>query len=137
MKAILLRLESQQIAATWPKVEKWVARACRRSNGRYLAEDVRQACESGDWQLWIAMDNDGFRAVGASHFSEYPRLKAFTIAFGAARDYRDMDRLADEMCAWGKSQGATLFESKVSRGWRRLLPWSGWKHTHDFLERKS
>lgn len=135
MTAILVRLEPRAIAATWPKIEKLVADAATRSRGRYLAEDVRALAEKGEWQLWLAIDQDGICAVAGTSFIPYPRLTAFHVQFGTGRNRERWQHLMDELVAWGLANGATKAQGEFRIGWRRVLP--GWTHTHDFVERDS
>lgn len=131
--AALIRLEPRDIPRTWPHIEGWIAAACKRSSGRYLAEDVRRLAVLGEWQLWIAVDEKGVCAVGGSSFVEYPQLKAFRIHFGTGRGRKAWQWVVDEMVAWGKSQGAALSEGDFREGWTRVL--RGWRKTHVFVER--
>lgn len=134
MHCILVRLEPGAIAATWPRIESMVATACKRSGGRYLAPDVRVLATHGEWQIWIAVNEHGILAVAGTEIISYPQLRAISIRFGIGRDRQSWQHYRDEIAAWGKAQGCTLIEGTVRKGWRRIF--TGWLHTHDFIERK-
>lgn len=132
---LLIRLEPQQVAATWPRIERWVSAVAARSQGRITADLVKGYAERGKWQLWIALDNAGeVCAVGGTSIITYDTgLKSLFFHFGTGRKRHGWQHVVDEMVAWGKSQGCNISEGKFRIGWRRVLP--GWNHTHEFLER--
>lgn len=89
--------------------------------------------EHGDWQIWIAVDETGILAVAASEIVYYPQLTAISIRFGVGRNRQSWQHFRDDIAAWGKTRGCTKIEGTVRKGWRRIF--TGWLHTHDFIER--
>lgn len=135
MPAILLRLEPRAIEQTWPRIEGLIGAACTRSGGRYTAPDVKWLAQNGDWQIWIALDQQGtILAVGGTEIVRYPRLLAIAIRFGIGRDRKSWQHFRDDMKAWGKTRGCSRIEGTVRKGWRRIF--TGWRHTHDFIEQE-
>lgn len=118
--------------ATWPKIESLVAAACTRSVGRYQASDVHGFAARGEWQIWIAVNEQGIVAVAGTEIIHYPRLTAISIRFGIGRERHTWQHFRDDIRAWGKSQGCTKIEGTVRKGWRKVF--TGWLHTHDFIE---
>ena len=134
MAAVLVRLNSEAIEATWPRIETMIDAACERSSGRYSAPVVKAYAQRGAWQIWIALDEQGVCAVAASSINTYDTgLKSIAIRFGTGRKRRQWQHFMEDVVAWGKSQGCTMAEGNFRLGWRRALP--GWTHTHDSLER--
>lgn len=123
-----LRLDgvaSADVAAAWPAVRPFLARALAEGAGHLDADDVRTACLSGAMQLWRLGEADG-RPCGAlvTELADYPRLRVCRLVLAAAEDGRRAAWLGflPAIEAWAAARGAARMEAWGRPGWARLVP---------------
>lgn len=126
---------SRSIDAAWPSVAALIADACMTSNGRYQADDVRQALSEARAQLWLVCKDEKPQAAIVTEIAEYPRLKACRVRIVVGANRREWQDCITEIEKWAKSIGCTRIESNARPGWTRISKQYGYQHTHSFLEK--
>lgn len=132
----LFLVRPDQIDDLRDRVEPFLVRACKRSFGRFLPENVLSYARSGEWQIWIVVDGQNVTAVCGTSITQYPSgLKALVLRFGSGRGVLRHVHNIEDVLDWGRAQGCGIVESAISEGWFRMLGRQGWKCTHRCVER--
>ena len=95
-------------------------RALDRAGNTHTIEDVLAKVEAGRAAYWE--NGDGAAVV---EILAYPRLRVlnFWLLSGVLRDVLAME---DEICAWGRENGATVATASGRAGWGRIGEPRGW-----------
>jgi len=66
----------------WPDVRTQLAKATKRSNGRWSLEFLYAAILNGSQQLWVAFDSENnIDGVGTTEILQYPEKKMLAVQF--------------------------------------------------------
>jgi hypothetical protein len=105
----------------WPLVDKYVADALVFTRGAWLPEDVCDACEKGNMQLWLATRGDEVLAALVSEITDYPRRRIIGVPFIGGKEMRQWFRKAlATIEAWSKEMGCSGLQGGARRGWAKL-----------------
>jgi hypothetical protein len=120
---VLFGIQSDHVPEFWPHAEKFILAACRKGPcGDLDADELRQACEAGRHQLWIAFgpDNKPASACVTGIRDDNGQRVAEWIAFGGA----DAAMLAymPTIEEWAKQSGCSAFRSFGRVGMKKLMP---------------
>lgn len=120
-----------------PKLYPELERASEQSFGRYTAADIFTNVKKGEWQLWVAFDQDVFNPDLAfvTSIVQYPRTRALQII--ACAGCRIREHLADidgTLRRYARDQDCTIFESFGRHGWGRMLSKYGDVYTSTVVE---
>lgn len=133
-KRVMTQARPDQVARTCAAVPDLLEKACAYSGGRFTPESVRQACEAGKWQLWLAFDYEAAKkdpgnfgkhvdVVTVTSLSQYPTgLKIAEILLIAGRGkseewLHNIDNLKD----WAAAEDCDRLQFIGRQGWRRML----------------
>lgn len=108
------------IPRIWPRVAPLVERALPYMDGRYGAEDIRDALSAADMQLWIAGD---FQGIGITQLVRYPRKTVCTLILVSGHDFAAWAHHISSIKAWAKAQGADAMDAYGRHGWARRCDW--------------
>lgn len=115
-------------ALAFDRCAGWIAAALEHSIGGWTLEDVRQAVEAGELQLW-----PGERAAVVTKLAEYPSFTAIeSIAAGGDGD-EIVNVLVPRAEAWGRSNGATRAHLVGRLGWQKRMKSSGYEPLYTVL----
>lgn len=120
----------QYVHAAWPKVERFVTSALEYSKGEYLPEQAKVFVATGQWALFVAVDdNQEIQGAACVQFNNMPNDRvAFVVAIGG--------KLISDADTWGqftsllKVNGATYVEGAARESIARL-----WKAKFGFEEK--
>lgn len=119
----ILPCPPQNVRRVWPLVDKYIADALVFTRGAWLPQDVCDACEKGNMQLWLATDTEGDQVLAAlvSEITDYPRRRIIGVPFIGGKRLREWFRPALAMIeAWSKEMGCDGLQGGARRGWGKL-----------------
>ena len=100
-----------------------------RSRGRLSADQTLAELHAGDMQLWLVVENLGFRgdetikAAVLTDIKPYSSgLRVCTIWLVVGEAARSWIALRHEIEDWAREQGCRAVEIVGRVGWKRLLP---------------
>lgn len=105
-----------------------IARALTEGGSTHTLEDVLDAVELGEAQLWLEED-----ACIVTEIHQAPRAQIlhFWIATGKLEPVL---ALRHKVMAWGKERGCTKATMTGRRGWLRALAGTEWRETLALME---
>ena len=113
------------------RVAPHLARMADGSDGRYAADDIREAIASGRFQLWLALEGADILCVMVTEIITYPRLRALRcIGVVGHRPRRWMDLMENVEHAAKTVFGCRKMEALCQPGHERLLQTGGWQIFH-------
>lgn len=123
----VLRLNGDDAAAAWPKVEAMLEPAIALASGLYLPDDVREKVtrpESGTaagWSLWLIAEGLTLLGAWTTHVIDYPRARVLMIGFagGAGLD-RYHERAIGETEQFARECGCTRMHGGGRGGWKKF-----------------
>ena len=92
----------------------YLERAIAYSDGDYTLEEVRERCESGEFQFW-----PGRQGCVVTMLATYPRTKACISLFTAGDDPDELVAIYKCIMAWAKSIGCSRLTGYGRPGWAR------------------
>jgi hypothetical protein len=107
--------------------------AIQRSGQRYRPDDVAELLESGEAQLFLALDGTGPIAAAVTQIMLYPASRRLVILFCGGKGMRAW--LTAGIAAieeWARSCGCDGVEIFGRKGWARAL---GYRKSAEILER--
>jgi hypothetical protein len=113
----------------WDDVKDALQEAFKGDCGRISIQDVKDALEAQEMQLW-GLHDGVLRAVMVTEIINYPQLRAVrVIAVSGTEMEMWLDTLIDTVSQWGAEQGAHVVEFVGREGWKRVLSNKGFGHT--------
>lgn len=105
----------------WPKVESLV----EKTNDLVLNDqDVLNFLHTGQWRLWVAIDDGQVVAAMTVEFFFYPRDKVCRVVTMGGE--RMMEWLTSDTIKkfedWAKEEGCSYIDVYGRRGWKKVLP---------------
>lgn len=134
---MLYGIPSTAVDAVWGEVRPWIEDACKRSRGKFDADDIKTGLLNRDDQLWIWKTETAY-AVGVTRLVHYPKQMVCTIRIVTGRNAREWAAPAMQaMQEWAKAQGCAAMELQARPGWERVLRAAspGYERTHVYLEK--
>lgn len=130
---MLYGIPHTDIEAVWGEVLPWISAACKRSRGKFDAEDIKRGVLNREDQLWIWRTATSY-AVGITRLLNYPKQRVCTIRIVTGRNRKEWEKeCIAQIEAWAKSQGCDAMELQARPGWEKALP--GYDKTHVYLEK--
>lgn len=117
----LVGIPADKIEVSWRFVEPFIARACKRTWGRYEAEDIKPLLLNRDAQLWVSLRDGVIEAAAVTEITVYPHLKVCRLFLCSGKRREHWLVFEPTVEAWAKSQGCEGFEIIGRRGWARVL----------------
>lgn len=117
----LLAIAPEHVAEAWPLVSRYIEEACRRGPENDSADNMRERCEAGRFQLWLTGDQRGVIAAAVTGFlNEADRKVCLWLAVGG-RDMSDWHALQDQIEAVAKAHGCVAMRSYSRPGMVRRM----------------
>lgn len=130
-----LELPAQDdIPLIWWDCVRFVKKATDRSGGKYVQEDILNACVIGTMQLWVIKKEDTICCVGVTEINKHPGGLELNIVLIGGRDGVHWKHFIADIEAWGRKQGCKWVVATGRRGLTRLLG-SGWRETRREFEK--
>lgn len=111
----------------WPSVSDWCTEALSYGGGLLTLDDLKDAVESRDMQLWLVFDDGKLTAVFITKISVWSKLKSLTTVVIAGNN---MDKwigaLDDVLVRFGREKGCSLLDAYGRRGWTKTVRKFGW-----------
>ena len=112
-----------EVPRVWLRVEDGMEECARQSFGRYDADAMYMLVLRGEWQLWVATDDDVFEPDLAlvTTLVQYPTARALQIiACAGRRMFAHIDEVQSTLRRYARDQGCSIYEVLGRRGWGRL-----------------
>lgn len=107
--------------AVWDRVQNLI----EKTDDEVLnAEDVLKFLASGQWRLWVAIENGTVVAAMTVEFFYYPRDKVCRVVTMGGERMKDWltSSTIDKFEQWAKDEGCTHIDVYGRRGWKKVLP---------------
>jgi hypothetical protein len=101
--------------AEFTRCAQWIAAALPYCHGRFDVDDIRNACQAGQMQLW-----PGERSALVTEISRYPQKTVCVVAF-AGGDLEELAAMQPRIEAWARRCGCEQIDVVGRRGWARAL----------------
>jgi len=116
----------------WPKLAPWITSALEHGTSSTKPDDVRQGALKGEYQLWVAWEDDfSVRAVCVTEVIG-PRCRIF-ICMGIGRE--DWFHHLETIEEWAREKGCTSVLPCVRPGWVKDLSKAGYRKRHITMEK--
>lgn len=127
---------SQDVAATWPLIEHWIAGLAERFPGWCQMHDPKGACEARDAQLWLIKSAREIKGAVITRITvDNERVAEVPIVVGD--DMESWLHLLDDMEVWARREGCVAMVSTAAReGWVKVLNKRGWQKVAVLMERR-
>ena len=126
----IVGVQSYQMKAMWPHIEKYFQSFEERSRGAILAYDLLAQCMAAQRQCWIATDGVYVQACALTEIQPGPK-KVVILSFCAGEHMEDWWReMVQTVTAWAKEQGSARATALHRPGWKKFLESEGFKMSH-------
>jgi hypothetical protein len=121
----------------WPDVRTQLAKAIKRSNGRWNMEFLYAAILNGNQQLWVAFDSENnIDGVGTTEILQYPEKKMLAVQFLGGDRFNDwvwdmLDRFKD----FGRDNDCGGMEATARMGFWKWLEQDEFSRSYVVYER--
>ena len=121
----------------WPDVRTQLAKATKRSNGRWNIEFLYAAILNGNQQLWVAFDSkNNIDGVGTTEILQYPEKKMLAVQFLGGDKFNDwvwdmIDRFKD----FGRDNDCGGMEATARMGFWKWLEQDKFSRSYVVYER--
>ncbi len=123
-------VQGANLAPVWPLALELLQPCLDLDGGRYDAESLREAIETGDMQLWLfgPLTPVGLKPELAmtTEIRVYPRQKWINIKYVGGEGLKFAADFLGTIEAWGRAQGCVGCEGHGRAGWAPLLHSSGY-----------
>lgn len=124
-------MDPDRAVSDWDRCAGWIEAALEHSVGGWTLDDVREAVERGEAQLWA-----GERSAHVTQIETYPFGKAIEVLASGG----DMDELIDvlrpQIEAWAKAQGCVAAHVVGRLGWARQLKSCGYEPLYTVIRKE-
>ena len=132
---MLYGIQKHLIDEVWDEVRPWIAAACKRSRGKFDADDVRIRLLEGIDQLWIWRTETAY-AIGVTHIEVYPKKRVCQIRMVMGSNAAEWEAPAMKTIeAWATANSCTDMELCARPGWSRRMRAHGYVETHRVIEK--
>jgi hypothetical protein len=129
----------EMVEGKWEEISLHLVSPVQQSGGRFTLEDVFHNIATGNYHLWVAIDETipEVVAVCVTGFTPYPQKRMLTCHFlGGGRMDEWVEEMDQVLEKWGRQHGAEGIELTGRKGWGRALEPLGWQTTF-FITEKS
>lgn len=118
---MLIPVRSEHVSVAWPLAEPHIRAACRRGPLPCDAEDLRDACEAGRHQLWIAECEAEVTGAAVTGVLNEPQGRVCVwIAMGGT--YAALEFALPLIEDWARDEGCIAMRSFSRVGMVRRVP---------------
>ena len=126
----IVGIQSHQMRAMWPHVEKYFKSFEERSRGALLAYDLLAQCCNAERQCWVATDGERVQACALTEVQPGPK-KVVILSFCSGEHMEDWWReMVGTIVDWAKSIGSKRVTAIHRPGWKKFLEREGFKMSH-------
>jgi hypothetical protein len=122
----------QSVNDLWRFAEPFIKRALDHTFGEVSADDIRQACENTQMQLWMITKESRVVGAGSTQIVIYPQMKVcriVTLAGSEFDEWKDFAHMNLEM--WAETQqGCSGMEAFCRKGFIPKLLEIGYRHKY-------
>lgn len=120
----------------WDNVKESIATALKLDGGRISINDIKDAVEDKEMQLWALHDGE-LKAVMVTEIVDYKQLRAIRIVTVSGHSMDSwLDVLIDTVSRWGAEKGAHVIEFVGRKGWEKTLTKKGFGDTQVFMTKQ-
>lgn len=120
------------LSAAWSHVLPHIEKMADATRGKLTTDDFKERIASGDFQLWVVIENKQPIASVLTEIIQYPQRKVARVV-GCVGEHRGKwVHLLSEIQDWSRLQGCVAMEIVARKGWARVLP--DFHMTHVLLE---
>ena len=112
-------IASSRIDSVWCDFEDILQRTLL--HGDYKLENIRQLCENGQMQLWVAYYNGLPEAASVTQIIEHPQQTVCEIVLMAGKNIRALLPYLKIIEQWAYSKGARVLRIQGRKGWNKML----------------
>jgi len=121
----LIQVPKEAVAALWPRVEEYLARAIERTCGTHTVETTRAQLVDGDRQLWIVVGETASREVSAAcvtSLQKFPSgMLGLQIELLGGANMKNWFTLKELLEDWAKKEGCSAAFLWARKGWAKHL----------------
>jgi len=105
----------------WPRVKDIVALT---DDAVLNSEDVLNYLQTGQWRLWVALEDGKIVAAMTVEFFYYPRDKVCRVVTLGGKMMKGWltDNHQQAVENWAKGQGCSYIDVYGRKGWKKVLP---------------
>ena len=112
----------QQVGECWPKIEGYIEDAVKYTYGRYTTGNIYDLVAEGYYHLWVAFDDDIFKAAVVTSVITYPQKKMLCMQFCGGDDLVEWkDPMLALLRRFAKDMGCDGIESTARPGWAKIF----------------
>ena len=121
----------------WPDVREQLARAIKRSHGRWNMEFLYASILNGNQQLWLAFDTDNnIDGVGTTEILQYPEKRMIAVQFLGGDRFNDwVWDMLEKFKDFGRDNDCTGIEATARMGFWKWLEQDDFSRSYVVYER--
>lgn len=117
----------QYVDSCWGKIENFITKAAEYTYGRFTTSNIYDMVKEGDYQLWIAFDEDKFKGAVVTNIVTYPQRKLLCMQFCGGEELKDWkDPMLSILRRFAKDLGCDGIESTARPGWAKIFQNDGY-----------
>jgi hypothetical protein len=118
----------QVVDAVWPQAKELLTKAVDSSLGVYDIDSVYVGLMSGEYVLWVVLEDTGPIAAITTRVCDYPNGRGLALDWiGGERMSEWLPMVQEVMERYAKDNGCTHIEGYGRKAWGRWLQKYGWK----------
>ena len=121
----------------WPDVREQLARAIKRSHGRWNMEFLYASILNGNQQLWLAFDTENnIDGVGTTEILQYPEKRMIAVQFLGGDRFNDwVWDMLEKFKNFGRDNDCTGIEATARMGFWKWLEQDDFSRSYVVYER--
>jgi hypothetical protein len=119
---------TEHVGAVWEKLRPHADLAAEYTYGRFDADDIRDAIEHYDHNLWLAYEGDDIKGIVVTTFKQYPKKKFLDLTFvGGEEGFDWKTPMLKLLQHWAYDNQCDGIESSGRLGWSKVFKDDGYK----------
>jgi hypothetical protein len=121
----------------WPDVREQLARAIKRSHGRWNMEFLYASILNGNQQLWLSFDaENNIDGVGTTEILQYPEKRMIAVQFLGGDRFNDwVWDMLEKFKDFGRDNDCTGIEATARMGFWKWLEQDDFSRSYVVYER--
>ena len=136
----LIKIEANDVEATWPYVKDLLQKPIDRNLGEYSLEDAKKWLVNDQWHLWVIVsETDGIVVAATTQFIDFPmerRLGIFLIGSkkNTMKHWLELAWKEDSpLFEFAKKNAVKRFQGCARDGWIKVSAKLGFKKYYTVL----
>jgi len=118
-----------QIPYVWPAVHPMLGKVVERSEGELSINDIWEAVNSQQMQLWVVVDEGKVIMSMLTQFIHYPQKKILRVISLAGENFKEVHKQFNDMFeSFAITNECSALELWGRKGWKKMLP--DWKDSY-------